>query len=415
MRKKISVMLTALLVLVAAFSGCAGGSSPALSEQKVEKPVAVSVTKAAKATVEVVSTLSGKVKPAQEVSIIPKISGKVAGINFEVGDKVKEGDVLFYLDDNDIKLQVQQAEAALSIAESALERTKGGSVEQQLSQLKSSLVSAETAYNDAKLNYERLKSLFEVGGISREALESAETRLKVAEEQYKTAKTSYDLTLSKINPENIAGAEAQVKQARAAYDIAKSQLENTIVKSPVAGVVASRNIDVGEMVGTMAAAMSIVDLSYVTVDVNVPETIINKINQNDPVDVLIKSVSNEPLRGQVMSVSPAADPQTQNYTVKIKVPNDEGLLKGGMFAEIKIGVDKAENVLSVPLSAVIDDNGRKVVYVVKGDKAEKREISIGFSNNELVQVLSGVSEGEEVVVKGQNLLSDGSKVTVVER
>jgi len=408
-------MLTALLVLVAAFSGCAGGSSPALSEQKVEKPVAVSVTKAAKATVEVVSTLSGKVKPAQEVSIIPKISGKVAGINFEVGDKVKEGDVLFYLDDNDIKLQVQQAEAALSIAESALERTKGGSVEQQLSQLKSSLVSAETAYNDAKLNYERLKSLFEVGGISREALESAETRLKVAEEQYKTAKTSYDLTLSKINPENIAGAEAQVKQARAAYDIAKSQLENTIVKSPVAGVVASRNIDVGEMVGTMAAAMSIVDLSYVTVDVNVPETIINKINQNDPVDVLIKSVSNEPLRGQVMSVSPAADPQTQNYTVKIKVPNDEGLLKGGMFAEIKIGVDKAENVLSVPLSAVIDDNGRKVVYVVKGDKAEKREISIGFSNNELVQVLSGVSEGEEVVVKGQNLLSDGSKVTVVER
>ena len=415
MRKKISVMLTALLVLVAAFSGCAGGSSPALSEQKVEKPVAVSVTKAAKATVEVVSTLSGKVKPAQEVSIIPKISGKVAGINFEVGDKVKEGDVLFYLDDNDIKLQVQQAEAALSIAESALERTKGGSVEQQLSQLKSSLVSAETAYNDAKLNYERLKSLFEVGGISREALESAETRLKVAEEQYKTAKTSYDLTLSKINPENIAGAEAQVKQARAAYDIAKTQLENTIVKSPVAGVVASRNIDVGEMVGTMAAAMSIVDLSYVTVDVNVPETIINKINQNDPVDVLIKSVSNEPLRGQVMSVSPAADPQTQNYTVKIKVPNDEGLLKGGMFAEIKIGVDKAENVLSVPLSAVIDDNGRKVVYVVKGDKAEKREISIGFSNNELVQVLSGVSEGEEVVVKGQNLLSDGSKVTVVER
>jgi len=408
-------MLTALLVLVAAFSGCAGGSSPALSEQKVEKPVAVSVTKAAKATVEVVSTLSGKVKPAQEVSIIPKISGKVAGINFEVGDKVKEGDVLFYLDDNDIKLQVQQAEAALSIAESALERTKGGSVEQQLSQLKSSLVSAETAYNDAKLNYERLKSLFEVGGISREALESAETRLKVAEEQYKTAKTSYDLTLSKINPENIAGAEAQVKQARAAYDIAKTQLENTIVKSPVAGVVASRNIDVGEMVGTMAAAMSIVDLSYVTVDVNVPETIINKINQNDPVDVLIKSVSNEPLRGQVMSVSPAADPQTQNYTVKIKVPNDEGLLKGGMFAEIKIGVDKAENVLSVPLSAVIDDNGRKVVYVVKGDKAEKREISIGFSNNELVQVLSGVSEGEEVVVKGQNLLSDGSKVTVVER
>lgn len=163
------------------------------------------------------------------------------------------------------------------------------------------------------------------------------------------------------------------------------------------------------------AAMSVIDISSVVVEVNVPENVINKINVNVKVQVYVKAAAETPFEGQITSVSPAADARTQNYPVKIRVPNEKGLLKGGMFAEIKLNTDKAENVLSVPLASIVDDNGKKIVFVVNGDKVEKRDIVIGFSNDESVQVLDGLKENETIIIKGQNLLNEGSKVTVTDR
>lgn len=194
MKKGYITFICVTIILALTLTGCGKKNAPVLSEQPVEKPVAVSVAKVQRTEIESVSTLSGKVKPVQEINIMPKIPGKVSAVYFDVGQKVNAGDVLFCLEDSDIRLQVNQAEAALNIAKSALDRTKGGAVEQQLSQLKAALVSAETGYNDAKLGYDRSKLLYETGAISKQALEAAETRLKVAEEQFNSAKKSYELT-----------------------------------------------------------------------------------------------------------------------------------------------------------------------------------------------------------------------------
>jgi len=389
------------------FSGCSQKSSPADSQQEIEDPIAVNVAKVEKSILESFSNLNGKVKPIQEVSIVPKVAGKVNRINFEVGDRVREGDVLFTIDDSDLRLQYKQAEAALALAKSGAEQT--------VSSLKAALVAAETSLNNARLNLERMQQLYEAGAISKQALESAETGLKVAEEQYNSAKTSYDVALTGGTSGSVASTEAQIKQAQVALDIIKSQLENASVKSPISGVVATRDIDIGEMAGSGMPAMTIIDISAVTIDISVPESMINKIHENDTVDVLVQAVSDNPVQGRIMSISPTADQRTMSYPVKIKVNNEDGLLKGGMFAEIKLKADKAEDVIAVPVSSVVDESGKKFVYVVNGDKAEKREITIGFSNDASVQVLSGLNEGEIIVVKGQNQLTDGAIIRIIEK
>ena len=375
--------------------------------------VAVSVEEAAKTSVSAAVNLNGKLKPIQEINIIPKLPGKVNNIYFDIGQSVKAGDVLFTLEDKDIRSQLKQAQAGLDMANSGLVKVTGGAAELQEIQLKTALESAEISYIDAKLAFERTKQLFESGAVSKINLEQAESHFKLAEQQYNSAKANYEITITKTNPENIAASQAQVNQAAAALDLIKSQLDNTVIESPINGVIASRSIDVGELVGSTSIAMSVIDLSSVIVDINVTEDMINKIKLGDKVEVIIKASGEGQLTGEITNISPATDPKTQSYPVRIKIDNSSGTLKGGMFAEIKIVLDKTSDTLAIPISAVIDEGGKKHVYVLKGDIAEKREVLTGLFDDELIVITKGLSEKEAVIVKGQELIQDGSKVTVI--
>lgn len=375
--------------------------------------VAVRIEEAAPKSVSATVNLNGKLKPIQEIYIIPKLSGKVSNIYFDIGQSVKVGDVLFTLEDKDIRSQMKQAQAGLDMANSGLARATGGGAELQEIQLKAALTSAEINFDDAKLAFERTKQLFESGAVSKISLEQSESQLKLAEQQYNSAKSNYDITITKTNPENIASAKAQVNQASAALEIVKSQLDNTVVKSPINGLIATRSIDVGELVGSTSIAMSVIDLSSVLVDVNATEDMINKIKLGDKVEVIIKAAGDNQFAGEVTNISPSADPKTQSYPVRIKIDNSSGVLKGGMFAEAKIVLDKTSDTLAVPISAVIDENNKKYVYVLKGDIAEKREVITGLFDDELIAIAKGLSEKEAIIVKGQELIQDGSKVTVI--
>lgn len=413
--KKHTGIILALIIIILTSVGCSNKTTPTSSGNEGDKPIAVSVTKAVKSDIESVISLNGKVKPIQEINIIPKMPGKVSKVNFDVGQTVKAGDILFTLDDKDIALQVKQAEASLNSAEIALRRAQGGSMEQQLSQLQTNLSAAQVNYNDAKLNYERTKQLYEVGGVSRQNLESAETGLKLREDQYNAAKAALDITQNKINPENIASAQAGLNQARAAYDIAKSQLDNSVIHSPIHGVVASVNINEGELVGSAGAAMTVIDLSAVIVEINVPENMINKIHLNDKVQVSIASMAGSAVEGEIISISPAADAKSQNYPVKVKIHNEKQSLKSGMFAEVRLTADKAEAAISVPLSAIVDENGKKYIFIAHEGAALKKEIKLGLSNGQITQVIDGLKEAESVIVKGQSFIQDGSKVVIEDR
>jgi len=353
------LLLSASLIITTA--GCSGGTAaPAMEE---ERAVAVEIQKVSKTTIAAVSTLSGKVKPREEINVVPKIPGKASAVNVKVGQRVKNGDILFTVDDSDIRQQVSQAESALRIAESS--------------------------YINAKKNFENTAQLYELGGVSKLTYETTESSFKVAEEQFKSA--------------------------QAAYQLAKSQLDNTVVRSPIDGIVAAVNASAGEMVSSAVPAVTIVDISSVTVDINVPETMVNKIKKGDDVDIIVSAVSGEALKGIIESISPTANAMTQSYPVSITIPNENEVLKGGMFAEVRLKADTAKDVLAVPLSAVVEERDKKYVYVADGDRARKREVQTGLASEESIQIISGLNENESVIVKGQNFLSDGALINIVNK
>ncbi|HOH89590.1 MAG TPA: efflux RND transporter periplasmic adaptor subunit, partial [Bacillota bacterium] len=255
---------------------------------------------------------------------------------------------------------------------------------------------------------------YESGAVSKATLEQSESQFKLMEQQYNSAKSNYEITTTKTNPENIASAKAQVSQAAAALELAKSQLDNTVIKSPINGVIAARVIEIGELAGSTGIAMSVIDLSSVLIDINATEGMINKIQVGDKAEVTIKSVGDSKFTGEIINISPTIDTRTQSYPVRIKIDNSSGTLKGGMFAEVKTVLDKVSDVIAVPISSVIEEGDKRFVYVLNGDIAEKREVSTGLFDDELIVIVKGLAENDAVIVKGQELIIDGSKVIVTE-
>ncbi|MFZ5351675.1 MAG: efflux RND transporter periplasmic adaptor subunit [Bacillota bacterium] len=404
--------LISLMLAAAVFTAGCGFLDKENTEKEIEKSAAVETMAPLRRDIVSKVILNGKIKPVKEVIIVPKLPGKAASVLVDVGQRVKKGDVLFTLDEKDVRLQVAQAEAAVNVARSSLIRTKSSASEQQLEQLKLALKGAEAAYDSSKAAYEKTKEMYNAGAVQKDVLDKAEAQLTAAEQQYTAAKNNLDLVQNKSIPEAIAIAEAQYKQAEAAYNTAKNQLENLSIKSPIEGIVASRSIDEGEMVSNAAAAMIIVDLTDVFVDVNVTESIINKIKKGDSVKVLIPSMDNQSFDGEIMNISPSADIRLQSYPVRIKIANGQQSIKGGMFAEVEFIFDKIDNALVIPINSVIDEEGKRSVFIVSGDIAVKKEIITGLQDDEYIEVISGINGNDQLVVKGQDFLQDGEKVRI---
>lgn len=413
---KRSNILIALIIISMCFSaGCSSQKVKVNSDVIEEKPITVEVAKAAEGQIESMVSYSGRVKPAQEIMVTAKQPGKVSKINFDLGQRVKAGQILFQLDKTDVMPQLNQAAAAVELAEINLKKLSGSTYEQQMIQLKAAMVSAEISYKDAKTNYEAIKILYEAGAESKFNYDRAQSQLKLAEQQYETAKANYDLTEQKSAQENIAIAEAQLNQSKAAYDIAKNALDNMNIKSPINGVVAAKNVKVGEFISNATVSFIIIDDSNYTIEIDVNEDVIGKIKIGDKAKIHISSISEEALSGTITATAPSADMKKQTYLVKISIDDPPDAIKGGMFAEVNLTIDRVENGILVPLSSVIDEEGKKYVFVLKGDKAIKTQVATGIFNDKEIHIIDGIAAGDTIVVKGQDFLKDESTVMISDK
>lgn len=411
MKRILSALLIATLGLTL-LTGCSDNTNTA--EVPEVQAVAVSVTEIQKTSIENLRTIVGKTQPVQEVSVFAKMPGTVTQVNAEVGQLVGKGDLLFTIEDEDIRLQVQQAQAGLNSARANLARVNGGSVELQLAQLKASLLQAELMFKDAQTALDSAKILYDAGAVSKFELDSTETRFMTAQAQYETARKAVELTESTINKENTAIASAQVQQAQASYDLAKNQLENARVTAPISGIISVRNATKGELISGAVPAFTLVDLSTVVVEISVMQELVNTVTLGKTVELQIEAAGAGPYSGKVTAISPSADPRTQAYLIKIEVANAGGMIKGGMLATVNLTTDARAEALVVPMDAVLDDNGKSIVFVAEDDMASRREVTTGLSNGEFVEVSGEIAEGDKVIIKGQNYLQDNSKITVVD-
>jgi RND family efflux transporter MFP subunit len=305
---------------------------------------------------------------------MPKAVARVTAIHVKPGEKVKEGQVLISLDSSDYEAGIRQAEAALEMAQAAKRAND---------------VNKATA----KANYERTLMLHEGGAVSDSQLEAA--------------KAQYDAL-------NSGSAEAAVQQAQAALQQALDNIGNCTIKAPISGVVGSIALSLGEMANLQSPAAIISDTSQLEVEIQVSESEISYVQEGSEVEVMISAVSPDSFKGVVASVSVAADPASKNYKVKITMDNPEGQIKSGMFAQVFLSTVSESNALCVPRNAVIPKGSQSVVYIVDEEsRARMQVVETGIENSKYIQISKGLKEGQEVIEKGNTLVSDGSKVRVV--
>ncbi len=320
-----------------------------------------------------VSAISGKLEALHQVSVVAKVTGKVKEISSQVGQPIKKGEAIFVIDDTDIKSQLDQAQAALSMAEANYRQNR-------------------ERFENAKKDLERGEMLFKEGAISEQALE-----------QMRAAASDAGLQV----------LEAQLAQAKASYDMALKQYKECWVASPIDGTVAYINVGVGETVSPGVPVAMVVDMSAVVLKGSIGESLINQVEKQGTVDVRIPSVGDMPFTGTIKEISPAADLRTGLFGLQVLIQNPDGVIKPGMFAEADLVKASKNNALYIPSAAVLSKNGESYVYIVVDGKAIYREVTTGIVGDGIVEIINGVKEGEEVIVRGQHYLNDGETVRVV--
>ena len=302
------------------------------------------------------TVVRGNVEATDDVYVAPKAHGVVRSVNVSVGDYISNGQVICQLDTVDLQ-------TALALAKSQYD-------------------TLNTSYQEAVKNRDRYAALYAEGAVSLAQYEQAETAVKTM---------------------NLEGARLQVQQIQ-------DQINNCTVRSTISGQVAEVSVNPGDMAGSGPVAR-VVDIKQVKLVANVTESVLASFSQGMEVPVTISAASAEPYIGRVSSMPVAAN-ATMTYPVEIIIDNPNREIMAGMFAEVNVVREQsaAENLI-IPKSAVNNDG--QVFVVDAQNVAHLRNVETGLSDDNNVEILSGLTAGETVVTVGGYLLSDGAEVRVV--
>ena len=345
-------------------------------------------------------SLSGQTVPLAQVDLSTKYAGNITAVYVDLGDTVEPGQVLLEQDPVDTSLQLSQNRAAW--AQAAAE-TKSAQ-----SQFYSDLQKAQVEYATAKMNYNRYVILKDEGAVSQKDLDTMYQALTVA----KAALDSLQLQNAGDTPALIAGKQAAQAKAKYTVDSLSKQLEDLTIRAPRHGVISYRNAEAGAMAAANTKVLTITDTSGIYIDCPVAEADVAAIQPGMTVSVSVESLANT-YDGTITYVSPAMDPTNKTYIVRITLSNPDNLLRGGMFAQSSLEVLQRRNTLFVPKDALVEQNGVSQLYVINPDNTIAiRTVKTGLRNDNYVEILEGLSDGEQIATTNLARLRDGVSVTI---
>jgi RND family efflux transporter MFP subunit len=207
-------------------------------------------------------------------------------------------------------------------------------------------------------------------------------------------------------------ARAQRRQSEAEQRELNIRQSQTRVYSPITGLVARRHVDTGAMVNSGSPIVTVVSVSPMVIDAKASERDISRIRRGAPVTVTVDSLPGERFTGRVMRISPLLDAQTRNGLVEIEIPNRGGMLKGEMFARIELDLGSARETTLLPRDALVYRGEQPGVYVIESEKAKFIAVETGLTQEDKVEVISGVKVGDTVISRGSNLIKEGDRVRV---
>lgn len=358
---KIFIIIIAILVVL----GIVRGVQLQMQQPEDEETVLtnVKVQTVEMGSVELTTPLAGRIQAKDTVNVVPLASGEVEQVFVKVGDTVSAGQTLFTINSSQANIQYEQAQLNIKNLEDAIKLLE--------------------------TNLERTKALYEAGAAAKTDVESLENQ--------------YSSTL------------IQLEQARLNAKSASDALSYYNVTAPSGGYVTAVNVVAGGLAGQGGAAVSISDTSVLELSASVSEYLISSISTGQKVDVYVESASDEAFKGTITRISEAPVQGTFTYPVTIILDDPEGLIKAGMFAEVRLISARKENVVTVPSDAVITSSGEKkvVVYSEEDGTVSMKTVTVGVDNGTVAEIVSGLSRGETVVIKGQTYVKDGELVNVV--
>src|SRR5436190_8580469 len=390
------------LFLVAIASLCGGcsqsGNAPRNTTSAQASPTtapsaashAIEIQIVAPQSIAGVIPATGKILvPEDRVAIIgPVNQGRIVRLYAGQGSRVKKGQKLADLESADI----DQAEADYLKALADYENARRSSV-------------AEVKL--AQATYDRTKFLYEKTITAGKNLQTAEHDLEVAKASAENSVngTKAALTAARRHLLILGLKDSTIDSLASKPDLAAVFSLN----SPIDGIVVERNATIGASVGTEASLFKIIDLSRVWVDANVFEKDLQRVRLGQQVKLTVPAFPGSTFSGKVILVNSVVDPDTRTVKVRTEVPNPDGRLKPDMFANVEIITDVNRAAISIPQSAVLNDNGQTVVFVAEGKGYQKRQVHTGIQNGDRVEITDGLNAGEKLVVKGNYLLLQQSK------
>ncbi len=366
--------------------GC--GSSEARPAPAPREPVAVQVAEARVGPVDVEYVATATVRGQNTAVLTSKVMGYVRALHVRPGDRVRAGQVLVELDAQDARAHLAQARAGIGEADAAL------------AQAESDVAAATSARRIAELTWQRTQRLHEQGAATAHELDQADTTHESARARERLAEA------------RLRAARARIGQARAGAQVASALLDHRRVVAPFEGQVIARTVDVGDLASPGTPLLTVEEQGALRAEAVVDESQASRIALGDGASVEVEAAG-VVLEGTVSEIVPAVDVTSRAFTVKLDLPADEAsaALRHGMFGRVRFRVSTAERLL-VPEAALCPRGQLDRVFVAEEGRARVRLVSLGQVHEGGVEVLAGLSPGEEVVIDAPAGLPDAAPIEV---
>lgn len=402
--------LVALVVALGLFAVSCGGSKANVRTDAapVDSPAAIEVTTAAAISRELPRFFeaTGSLAGDQQTDVAPSIAGKVVAIGVDLGSYVKRGQMIVRLDDVDSKLRVAQSQAQVDQAKSALRQAeeKVGLRSGQAfdPDRVPEVENARVALELAEKNLRRAEKLIESGDVSRSSYDQQKAQRDQLSEQYESARS-----LARQNYAAVSTARANVANAESQLGLARRALSYALVFSPIDGYVAERSADLGEYVSPTSKVATVVRINPMRIRIEIPEQAIPEVRVGQSVSVTTSAWPDKNFSGRIARISPSLAADSRTLSVEADIENKSGELKPGQFATVRILQSRSEPAVLIPARAVRTESGVSRVFVIKEGRAEQRLVQLGQAESDLLEVKSGVAEGEQVATSNVEQLSDG--------
>jgi RND family efflux transporter MFP subunit len=379
--------LLLLLILILMTGSCSQHEARVAAAGAEQKMATVQVETVADSEIADIYQVSGSVRARYSAAIAAKIAANILEVRVQTGDHVQAGQTLIVLDRRDLEASRIRSEAARAEAESAIDETE------------SAITAARANFELARVTHKRFQNLLANASVSQQEFDESQARLRSTE-------ATLEMAASKRRQ-----IGARRSQAEAEIAAARVALSYATLTAPFAALVTERKADPGSLSTPGAPLLTLEREGNRRLEASIDESRLRFVQVSDSVAVEIDGL-NRTVSGRVAEVVPSVDAATRSFTVKIDLPALPGL-RSGMFGRAGFVAGK-RGALLVPQSAVLERGQIRSVYVVEGDTARLRFVTLGEGRDDQREVLSGLTAGERIIVTPPPLLADGGRVAIQE-